>query len=232
MKNNEYKKLLQELFIKNKSRGDKKEILGLCFKEMVTLFHSRNKRYPTATEFTHENLLPTARTIQRNYGGIPQFRKDMGLDITDYTKGEVRSKRAKKINNQAAVYENELFNRLYKKYHRPTEGVSVVREPIISTYDPDNGIYGYRRADVAINTFKESNCATFYVDFFFASDPYSLYGCVNIKKKKIQKILKNEDIIFVSVNPKMSTKDILKIKLPQNCPRVLSLQVFEQEFLQ
>lgn len=229
--NKNYINLFHELLLKNRSITDvHKERCFLAYKEMVELFHQAYKRYPTATEFTHENLLPNAREIQRNYGGLKKFREDIGLSITDYTTGEVRTKAVKKILKRAKEYEFELFSKLFKKLHRPNEGIVVVQEPVISFYEPTIETYGYRKADVGINDYTKGNCTTTYIDFFYASTLYSFFGCVNMKRKKIKGLVDIKDIIFVSVNPKMTKEILSTIKLPKNSPRVLSYEEFIEEF--
>lgn len=202
------------------------------YKEMVRLFHERHKRYPVATEFKHDNLLPNARQIERNHGGLKKFREDIGLDVVDYTKGEIRVKTVKKIHKRAKEYEFELFTKLLKKLHRPNDGIVVQREPVISPDNPRIETYGYKKADIAINDYtKRGQCSTTYIDFFYASNAHSFFGCVNLKRKKIKGLIDNKDIIFVSVNPDITKEMAAKIKLPKGSPRVLSYEEFIAEFL-
>lgn len=231
MKHEKYHQLLNELYKKYKDEPTDKERKFLCFRDMVHLFHERNGRYPVATEFTHENLLPLAKTLERMFGGIRKFREDIGLDITDYTKGETRANKVKKIMANAMQYEDKLFKLLYEKYNDPRAGVVVQREPVISEFDPENGIHGYRRTDVAINVFSDNGRVSTYIDFFYASTPHTMYGCLNIKKKKIAGLLDLEQVVFVSINPKM-TKDIIATStIPPGCPRVLSYEEFMDEYI-
>lgn len=231
-KNKEYNELLKKLLLKNKNQeADWNKTCFDSYREMVELFYQRHKRYPIAQEFTHDNLLPSARSLQRNHGGVKKFRQDIGLEIIDYTKGEPRIEKIKKILRQAKQYEQELFVKLFKKHHNPDRGVVVQREPVISNYDPDNDIYGYRRSDVGINTFTKEGCSVLLIDFFFATTAHSFYGCVNEKRKKIQGLVDLDKIFFVSVNPVMTKQVISGMTLPPNCPQVLSYQEFEEKFL-
>lgn len=237
--NKSYINLLHQLRIKHRdlstaTRKDHQARELDVYQEMVTLFYKKNGHYPVATEFTHENLLPSARLIQRNYGGLKKFRETMNLPITDYASGTPRTDKMKIISQRALQYEQELFILIHKKFHHPDYGFVVEREPVISGVDPENDTYGYKRADVAIHDYNfprvEQKTST-YIDFFFASTKESLFGCVNIKNKKIKNLIPTKDITFVSVNPKFSQTDIDLFTLPKNSPKVLSLTQFKKEFL-
>lgn len=241
-KNKEYTKLLFDLrsemmhgpdrqnYIVNKTY-DFEAIDEAVYKKMVCLFHDRHKRYPTAIDFTHENLLPYSRHIQRKYGGLKKFRESMNLTTTDYSSGKTRSEQARRLNIRAKKYEQELFLLIYKKFHNTNKNIIVNREPLISGHNPDTNSFGYRHADVSITDFSKTPNNIHYIDFFYATSPHSLFGCVNIKNKKIKGLVPLEDIVYVSVNPDFTTEDISKMKLPKNSPRVLSYEEFITEYL-
>lgn len=210
---------------------NRKEKNVAVYKKMVELFFVRHDRYPTASEFVYSNLLPAGRTIQRNYGGLEEFRGSMNLPVLNYTKGDARVEKMKGISKRAKHYEQELYVSLHKKYHNPDKGIVVQREPVISGYDPSSDIYGYKRADVAIYNYLDPERKTMFIDFFYASTKETLYGCVNIKNKKIKGLVSLEEIIYVSVNPKFTKEDIDSFTLPKNSPRVLSKEEFVEEYL-
>lgn len=230
--NKEYNELFYKLLLESRDEtGDYKKYCFKTYKEMVALFYERHKRYPTATEFKHDNLLPNAKEIQRNHGGLKKFRADIGLEVTDYTAGETRTKSVKKILKRAKEYEFELFSKLFKKLHRPNEGIIVQQEPVISNNDPEIETYGYRKADVAIHDYtKKGPCTSTYIDFFYASNPHSFFGCVNSKRNKVKGLVDLNDIIFVSVNPELTKEMVAAIKIPADSPRVLSYEEFLKEF--
>ena len=238
-KNKEYRVLLNSLRVKqyklSEQSGKSHSERDLeVYKEMINLFYQKNNRYPTVLEFNHKNLLPSARLIQRNYGGVQKFRELMDLEVINYTKGQPRIDTMKIISKRAKDYEQELYILLYNKFHKPKEGFVVEREPVISGVDPENDVYGYKRADVGINNFnvpRDKQKKSTYIDFFYASTKESLFGCVNIKNKKIKGIVPLKDIIYVSINPEFSQEDINSFTLPKKSPRVLSREEFMKEFL-
>ena len=235
-KNREYLKLLHNLrqTIKEdstKNFRDYSEIDFEVYKELVNLFYKRNNRYPTAVEFNASNLLPSARFIQRRYGGLKKFRESIGLEITNYTTGDTHVQKVKEILKRAKDYEQELYILLYRKFHNPDKGVIVAREPVISGYDPENDSYGYKRADVAIYNYLSTPKKTTFIDFFYASTKENLYGCVNIKNKKIKNLIPLEDIIYVSLNPNFSKEDIDSFTLPKESPQIFSKEEFITEYL-
>ena len=57
-------------------------------------FYREFGRYPTATEFENYPHLPSARQMQRRFGGIVQLRETLGLEGPfDLTKGEYSSQK-------------------------------------------------------------------------------------------------------------------------------------------
>jgi hypothetical protein len=238
-KNKEYKELINKLRNKHfelstqSGKGHKEREVDV-YRDMINIFYEKNKRYPTALEFSHANLLPSARLIQRNYGGLKKFREFLGLPIADYTSGKPRTEKMKIITKRAKQYEQELFILIHKKYHKPDDGFVVEREPVIGGTDPENDIYAYKRADIAIHNYNtprgEQKSSTFF-DFFYASTKESFFGCVNLKIKKIKGLIPLKDITFVCTNPNFSKDDISSFTLPKNSPTVISYKEFKQEFI-
>ncbi len=229
--NKEYNELFYKLLLENRAATEKhNERCFLVYKEMVRLFNERHGHYPVATEFKHDNLLPNARQIERNHGGLKKFRADIGLEVTNYTTGETRTKSVKKILIRAKEYEFDLYSKLFNKLHRPNNGVTVRQEPVISKHIPEIETYGYKKADVEINVFTPNSCTSTYIDFFYASNAHSFFGCVNSKRNKIKGLVDLKDIIFVSVNPALTKEIVAAIKIPADSPRVLSYEEFLKEF--
>lgn len=61
-------------------------------KEGINTFFKDYGRYPTARDFDTAPYLPSARQVQRMYGGLPSLREVIGITELDYTKGDLRRK--------------------------------------------------------------------------------------------------------------------------------------------
>lgn len=124
---------------------------------------------PTALDFDSSNLLPTARTIQRTYGGLRQFRLLAGLKTVDFTTGQARTKKAKKAMKLSGEMETVIFQRLLDNL-----GSKRVSSP--ARVFLNNG----KTVDFKI----ELNDKILLVDVFYPTTKPSFIGCVNIKNKK------------------------------------------------
>lgn len=75
----------------------------------ITAFRTTHNRYPQAPDFTHANNLPTARHLQRKFGGLQAVRKYMGI-TTDHRKDRHDVNSASNNRNYYAKQElNQLF---------------------------------------------------------------------------------------------------------------------------
>lgn len=166
------------------------------YKELFERFFKENGHYPTSKEIDDCDYLPSARLFQRNYGGLANIRKELGLPITDYTKGDVRRNTAKIANKRANENENEIYKYLVEKFGK----IAVHREYRFTD--------GSHRADFYI-------FGKFIVDVFFPKDKYSLLGCLNSKIRKYQ-IFQNNNfilvpVIFLQMNKDLSSEMVKKI---------------------
>lgn len=92
--------------------GMKKKWTDRSIKDGFNKYFAENDNYPTSDELTLVDYLPSARQIQRIYGGIPQLRTKLGLEIVDYTKGATRSKLSSVINSRGNELELEMEKKL------------------------------------------------------------------------------------------------------------------------
>lgn len=165
-------------------------------KEGFERFFRENGHYPTAHEIDSCDYLPRTRTIQRNYGGLPNLRKALGFEILDYTKGEVRKETAIMCNKRANENENEIYKYLVEKFGE----ISVHREYRFTD--------GSHRSDFYI--FKK-----FIVDVFYPKDKYSFLACLNSKIKKYNLLAENNfillPVIFLQMNKDLSSELIKNI---------------------
>jgi hypothetical protein len=80
-------------------------------------FYIKNRRYPTATEVDTHPYLPSARSIERSFGGLVELRKVLGLDTqSDLREGAHSSARAYEINARAHRVEQEVYTFLEKRF--------------------------------------------------------------------------------------------------------------------
>jgi len=59
-------------------------------KEGIDRYFEENGHYPTAVDFDETTYLPTARQVQRRFGGMQSLREHLGYTETNYTKGTAR----------------------------------------------------------------------------------------------------------------------------------------------
>lgn len=166
------------------------------FKEGFERFFRENGHYPTAIEIDKCDYLPTTRLLQRNYGGLANIRKELGLEILDYTKGETRSKTATIANNRAKDNENEIYKYLVEKF-----GIHFIHRE-----HPYSDVSNHR-ADFKV--FAKDKI--FIVDVFYPKDKESLYSCLNSKIRKYDIINQNiwilpHQIIFLQMNNDLSSE--------------------------
>lgn len=184
------------------------------YTKQVNEFIRINGHEPTAIDFDTNKDLPSSRTIQRSYGGLPKFRELLGLKIKDFTKGEHRSKKAKQSMDDCYKDETKLFLNLLKKY-----GEEKVSSP--ARVFLNNGV----TADFRLIT-KE---ATYLIDVFKPNTIHSFRSCIHIKNKKYlvnEQSFYNDPIkfLYVCVNEDV----FLPIK---NEIEVISLSEFKKRFL-
>jgi len=74
-------------------------------------FYKEHGHYPTATEVDAYRYLPSARSIERSFGGLIEVRKKLGLgDNHDFRTGEHSSNRARTINKRAYATERVVYD--------------------------------------------------------------------------------------------------------------------------
>ncbi len=153
-------------------------------------FNTKHGHYPTAPEIDAHPYLPSARTIERKFGGVIGLRKDLGLDTqSDLREGAHSSKRASTINAQARKVKKEVLTYLSKVFG----GQSVHREYFF--LDDKR-----TRADFYVDDSQGGFC----VDVFYPSDRRNLTGCLNSKLEKYQALQMNQyPVIFLQMNKEL-----------------------------
>ena len=154
-------------------------------------FETEQGHYPTASEVDSYEYLPSARSVERRFGGLVALRQTLRLSgQTDFRSGEHSTRRAHIINERArrieqAVYEY-LTNRFGKEFvHREYFFVDDART----------------RSDFFVYSARDNFC----VDVFYPSDRRNLIGCINMKLKKYEPgAMRQFPIIFLQMNDAIS----------------------------
>ncbi len=150
-------------------------------------FYVKHGHYPTAPEIDAHPYLPSARTIERRFGGVIGLRKVLKLDTqSDMREGVHSSKRASMINARAHRVEKEVYTYLEKLFGR-----QFVHREYFFLDDKRT------RADFFV--YDSSN--GFCVDVFYPSDRRNLIGCLNSKLAKYKGPQMNQyPVIFLQMN--------------------------------
>ncbi len=150
-------------------------------------FNTKHGHYPTAPEIDTHPYLPSARTIERSFGGVIELRKTLGFDTqVDLREGAHSSKRASTINVRAHSVEKEVLTYLSKLFG----GQSVHTK--YSFFDDKR-----TRVDFFVN----DRSGGFCVDVLYPNDRRNLTGCLNSKLSKYQGLQMNQyQVIFLQMN--------------------------------
>lgn len=135
--------------------------------EGVKLFIDDHGRFPMSHEMDKFEYLPSARSIQRNFGGLIELKKELGI-TDEYHRGQARSKISAAIGLRGLNIEDEMRNQLVARFGQ----VAVHCQPRIEGSKERLDFIVYHKA------------GHFGVDVFFADSIESLQGSVNIKQAK------------------------------------------------
>lgn len=161
-------------------------------KESLDRFISEYGQLPTAHEMDKLEYLPSARTIQREFGGLEKLRKELGYDTTHFGKGEKRSNLAKNINTRGKASEKEILDVLTEKFG---EMFVHIERPFTDS------------SKQRLDFFVFSPSGNFGIDVFFPIDTYSMIGSLNIKKN-IYKNFKQIPLYLVVANSDIPQQEI------------------------
>ncbi|MBX4210458.1 hypothetical protein KW783_00605 [Candidatus Parcubacteria bacterium] len=150
-------------------------------------FFDEHGRYPTATEVDLYQFLPSARSIERRFGGLIKVREMLNLNSqSDFRNGKHRSDRAYLINKRGHNTENEVYQYLLSKF-----GKEFVHREFFFTDDKRT------RADF----FVYDQTGGFCVDVFYPSDRRNVTGCLNGKLNKYtSNYMRQYPVIFLQMN--------------------------------
>lgn len=185
------------------------------YTKAVHRFIKENDREPTAIDFDTVGYLPSSRTLQRLYGGLPRFRKEVGLKINNFTKGKERTKKAKVSMDDCLKDETELFLDLLKKYTRKN-----VSSP--ARIFQGRGFTADIRLDI--------DDTIYLIDIFKPNSTHSFKGCVHAKNRKY---LLDEESFYIEGDVKflyVCVNDEVMVPINNPIP-VMSLLEFRNKFL-
>lgn len=175
----------------------KEKVTKEDIKKGFEMFYKEHGRYPTVQEIDAYPHLPSSRTLQRKYGGAVPFRKELGLETTNFTTGKARSGKMKKILARGNESEKEVYDLLVKQFGLPF----VHREYF---FTDDRRV----RTDFFIYC-KEGN---FSVDVFYPDSVPNLIGCLNSKMKTYSGSLMLEyPVIFLQMNKNITQEDTERV---------------------
>lgn len=189
-------------------------------KDGLEYFRDINGLYPTSKEIDNFDYLPSARSIQRTFGGLVKVRKQLGLDGPyDHTKGKTRSAKAQEADKRAKAYEEEFFNFLSGQFGE----MRVHEHKVVRPGDVSCDFFVYTTMNEGV-----------VLDLFYAADLINVSKVVNIKYKKYLSV--QFSVLFIVVgNENISQQEIdrmienRKTPLP-NFMRVLNERTFKANF--
>jgi hypothetical protein len=90
-----------------------------AIKDGIDKFVAANGRMPTARDFDEFTDLPSARQVQRAFGGLVKLRERLGYEEIDFTKGELRKAIAISANKRGITAEDYFEPVLIEKFGEP-----------------------------------------------------------------------------------------------------------------
>lgn len=178
-------------------------------------FIEEHGRLPTAPEIDSADYLPSARTIQRSFGGVEAIRKQLGYEETHFGKGKYRELISLNAYTNGLRSEHEMEIQLIKRFGEPFVHI----EKRVGEKKNRVDFYVY------------SSSGNFAVDIFYPQSFRDLQKNVNIKITKfvdldcpmIYLVAKNE-FEQTKIDKWVSNK---KKEMPKNT-HIFTLETFEK----
>lgn len=176
-------------------------------------FYDENGHFPSANEIDLCGYLIKSRSIQRSWGGLPNLRNLMGMDITDYGRGATRATIAERIGKRGFSGESDF-------------------EKILVTKFGEIFVHTQKRIDnINVDFFIYSPDQTFGIDVFYYETDHDLKGIINIKQKTYEHF--PYTVVFIPMNNKKNQKELDEIlskkdkSLPIHC-KLFSIDYFTE----
>lgn len=178
-------------------------------------------RYPSAIEIDLFEYLPTSRSIQRSFGGLVKLRKELfPNEISDFTRGEYRSKIASQAFRRAQGYE-EIF---YGKLCKYLDSISVHEHKVLRPGRVSCDFFIYLNTDMGV-------C----LDLFYAKDKFSARGVIDYKLRHYREV--QFPVVFILIGNNTISQDQLnsflrgkKIKI-RNDVRAVTEHTFWHQYI-
>jgi hypothetical protein len=153
---------------------------------------AENGKLPTSPEVDRTDYLPSARQIQRRFGGLKELRAALGYEDVDFGSGEHRRNLATKGNLRGWKAEKELQFQL----------ASMFGEPYVHT----EKVYGNgrNRSDFIVYT----KTSIFGVDIFTTETKHDLQKNVAIKIDKYGDFPQQYPLFFAVVSETLTDEDV------------------------
>lgn len=179
-------------------------------------FEKEFGRHPSSIEIDGTEYLPSARQLQRLFGGLPELRQLLGYADTHLGKGENRSRIGKRSYALAKLSEANLEKSLCAYFH---EVFVHVEKPV-------------RGSKVRLDFYIYNQTTNFGVDIFNTENIPTLRSNLTAKSRKYSGF--NELLYFVVESQNVSQSDIEKHnlgKVGELLPnmKLISLEYFLQE---
>ena len=197
-------------------------ISAIWNKELIKIgiqrFINENHRIPSGIDFDTINYLPSAKQVQRKWGGIPKVRELCGITELLH-RGRIRGETAKRCNveaiNTEELIERFLINKFGEEFVHREAPIRKRSRFDFYIYNPDGN---------------------FAVDIFLAKDIHSFRGSLDIKLKKYISYLSNNkiELFIVPLGKNISKEDInnyiksRKALIPVNI-KLLTINEFTEE---
>jgi len=173
-------------------------------KSGIDSFYSKHNRYPVSRDFDLDPDLPSARHVQRIFGGLVSLRKKLKIvSEKDFSKGSYSSTRAQKIKEQSTKTSRALLSILQKYAPYALIEVKVPIKTYRSTFD-------FKLGNEA------QNCVVEHVN---PRDDRTLIECIENKLRKIANIEPNPKKVFIVImNTKINQGKIEQMKKRRTKP--------------
>lgn len=154
-------------------------------------FFELNNRWPIHTDLQECRFLPTAKSIERKFGGIKRIRGLLGLQETDLARGVHRSGISKRIWARGRNLEQIVYKELLRVFHEP--------------FVHNQSRFFFLDKEVRVDFLVYHQGGKFAVDVFHADENKARYKN-NIRMKLL--VYKNfpEKLFIVSGNPEIAVE--------------------------
>ncbi len=164
--------------------------------EGVDRYYNETGHYPTAIDFDECAYLPSARQVQRKFGGMENLRRSLGLLDINYTKGDLRR----------VIYDEFATRSLEAEDVLEVALVRHFGEPYVHTQKRY-----YKLMKNRWDFFVYYQGGYFGVDVFSTARKINLMKNVHHKLRKYADVPTSTDIYFVVDAPSLSDQDIVEV---------------------